>query len=447
MTATASASLGPIRLQPAVSRLNTIALIYGNFITIGGLVFVSIGQAYVLNANLGVPRSEQGVISGDLALWSELIIVLTIGLFGVMADRTSRRLVFAFGLAMLALSYVLYPLAGAVGDLVVYRALNAIGVAATTCLLTVITHDYAREESRGKLLAACAVGGGLGALLITGVFGRLPVFFKAQGLEAVAAGRYTHWLVAILIGLSAVFLVRALKSGTPTHRKERPSFRELIHSGVREARNPRIALSYASAFVARGDLMIVGTFLVLWGTIAGLEQGMSTPQAVAAGTMLFVITQIATLAWIPVLGMIMDRLNRVTAVIVGSALGATAFLSTAVIDNPLDRAYVPVFVLIGIGQISCLLTSQALIGQEAPARKRGAVVGAFSWCGAIGIMASAAIGGRLFDTISPAAPFILVGGGTVAVMLMGIAVRLKSPGRMPARTGKRLDAQTWPGQS
>jgi len=53
----------------------------------------------------------------------------------------------------------------------------------------------------------------------------------------------------------------------------------------------------------------------------------------------------------------------------------------------------------------------------------------------------------LFDTISPAAPFILVGGGTVAVMLMGIAVRLKSPGRMPARTGKRLDAQTWPGQS
>jgi len=429
-----TASLGSIKLQPTVSRLNALALVYGNFMTIGALVFVSIGQAYVLNANLGVPLTEQGVISGDLALWSELVIVLTVGFFGVIADRTSRRSVFVFGLSMLALSYVLYPLAGAVTDLVVYRALNAIGVAATTCLLTVITHDYAREESRGKLLAACAIGGGLGALLITGVFGRLPVFFQQQGLAIVLAGQYMHWLVAALIGVSAVFLLRTLKSGTPIHRQERPSFGALIRSGVGEARNPRIALSYASAFVARGDLMIVGTFLVLWGTVAGREQGMSTPQAVAAGTMLFVVTQIATLVWVPVLGVMMDRLNRVTAVIVGSALGAVAFLSTAFIDNPLDRAYLPVFALIGIGQISCLLTSQALIGQEAPAQKRGAVVGAFSWCGAIGIMAFAAVGGRLFDSFSPAAPFMLVGAGTAAVMLAGIVVRLKSPGRMPARS-------------
>jgi MFS family permease len=90
-------------------------------------------------------------------------------------------------------------------------------------------------------------------------------------------------------------------------------------------------------------------------------------------------------------------------------------------------------VFVSIGQISCLLTSQALIGHEAPAQKRGAVIGAFSLCGAIGIMAFAAAGGRFFDSISPAAPFMLVGAGTAAVMLVAIVVSLKSPGRMPLR--------------
>jgi hypothetical protein len=56
------ASLGPIQLQPSVSQLNVLALVYGNFMTIGALVFVSIGQTYVLNANLGVPLAEQGAI-------------------------------------------------------------------------------------------------------------------------------------------------------------------------------------------------------------------------------------------------------------------------------------------------------------------------------------------------------------------------------------------------
>ncbi|HHQ13411.1 MAG TPA: MFS transporter, partial [Chromatiales bacterium] len=82
---TRSVRFGPVRLQPGVTFGNALALVYGNFMTIGGLVFVSIGQAYVLNANLGVPRSGQGGISGDLAFWSELIIVLTIGVFGVLS--------------------------------------------------------------------------------------------------------------------------------------------------------------------------------------------------------------------------------------------------------------------------------------------------------------------------------------------------------------------------
>lgn len=41
-------------------------------------------------------------------------------------------------------------------------------------------------------------------------------------------------------------------------------------------KNPRILLSYSAAFVARGDQSIIGTFLPLWGTTAGIAMGMDT---------------------------------------------------------------------------------------------------------------------------------------------------------------------------
>ena len=41
--------------------------------------------------------------------------------------------------------------------------------------------------------------------------------------------------------------------------------------------------------------------------------------------------------------------------------------------------------------------------------KRGAIVGVFNLAGAIGILISSGIGGRMFDAIGPSAPFILIG--------------------------------------
>ena len=71
-----------------------------------------------------------------------------------------------------------------------------------------------------------------------------------------------------------------------------------------------------------------------------------------------------------------------------------------------------------------------MIGQEAPRLKRGSVVGAFNICGAIGILIAVGIGGRLFDAVSPAGPFILIGFGNAIVFLMAIIVRIKDPGPM-----------------
>ncbi len=67
--------------------------------------------------------------------------------------------------------------------------------------------------------------------------------------------------------------------------------------------------------------------------------------------------------------------------------------------------------------ISCLYASQALIGQEAPIKERGAVIGAFQFCGALDILFFTGLGGLLFDMWIPAGPFIFVGGASAFVFL------------------------------
>ena len=98
--------------------------------------------------------------------------------------------------------------------------------------------------------------------------------------------------------------------------------------------------------------------------------------------------------------------------------------------RPTARSAIPVFVLLGIGQISAFLGSATLIGQEAPKVNRGSVVGVFNSAGAIGILIASGIGGRLFDTVGPSAPFVLVGFFNGLVLLAAIAVRILSPGSL-----------------
>ena len=74
--------------------------------------------------------------------------------------------------------------------------------------------------------------------------------------------------------VSALVVFLGTKKGPPAEKGELVPWRELVLSGVREGvANPRIALSYAAAFVARSDLVILGTFSVLWGATAAVEQG------------------------------------------------------------------------------------------------------------------------------------------------------------------------------
>ncbi len=92
-------------------------------------------------------------------------------------------------------------------------------------------------------------------------------------------------------------------------------------------------------------------------------------------------------------------------------------------------------VLLGIGQMSAILASQVLVGQEAPAEVRGSVLGVNGVFGAIGILFVSLVGGWLFDAWTPAAPFLLMAVANGALCLWALLLRVRTPVAQQARQG------------
>lgn len=424
-----------LHLQPGVTGLNLSVFLYACVTTIGLLTFVSPGTALVLNVNFGLPISEQGTVTGDLVIVTEIVQLLIFGVVGVLADKIGRRELFALGILIMGVGYLLYPFAESVSELVVYRAIYALGLGASTGMLGTILADYPQDKSRGKLVAIGGFFNGIGVLLVTVVFGRLapPALIEA-GFDAVQTTRIVHFIVFGACALSALIYMLGLKKGTPADKEERLPFKQLMVSGYTEARNNlRIALAYAGGFVARSDQVVLGTFTVLWGTVAGISQGLDPAIAAARGAGLFGIAAGASLIWLIPLGAFMDRFNRISGVIFCMGVAATAYISMLLVDDPLAPESIKYFALLGAGQISAFFGATTLISQEAPRLSRGSVVGAFNTCGAIGIFVASGLGGRLFDAVGPEAPFVFIGALTLFVFLFAIVVRIKAPGHIPGR--------------
>ncbi len=414
-----SAKFGPVRLESGVSTGNMWTLVYAAFVSIALVTAMAAITPFVLTANLGIAEAEQGKALGTLALWQELALILVYSPLGVLADRYGRKVIYVIGFLTLATGYLLYPFATTLTELSLFRIVYAVGIGAVTGMFATIIADYAQTEDRGKLTAILGFLNGLGIVAVTLVIAKLPAIFVAGGATDIEAGRNALWIAAGLCSLSALILGLGLKGGKPSQAKERKPFVAMMAEGMGAAKsNRRIALAYVSAFVARGDVAIVGLFAIAWGKQAAIGDGLSPSEAISAGTIPFVIAQSAALLWPLALAVPLDRWPRLFGLGVAMALGAVGYCLLYFVDDPLSGAAIPFFILLGIGQISAFLGAQTTISKEAPEAIRGSVIGAFNFSGAVGILVLTVIGGWLFDEVAPWAPFVLVGvlNGVVAVM-------------------------------
>ncbi len=410
--------------MPGIRPGDAAALLLAVITNISMITYFTFMQPYVLTEILHVPEGRQGVLTGNLGTLQEIIALLLMSFVGALSDTTGRRLLGAIGFGLIAAGFFLYPLAGSEMQLLAPRLLFGVGVAMVPVVTTACVVAYIQEASRGKWSATVSVCNSMAIVFVMVVMSKIPVWLTARGLDAALAGRYAYWTGAVISVLAVPLAYYRLRETTLAPAQDRKSIFSQVADGLRLARgNARLPLAYAAGVIGRGDLIVISTFLSLWVVHTGTAAGVSTGQSMARAGIIFAVIQTSALLWAPVMGTLVDRLNRVTGLAMAMAIAAAGYLMMGQVADPFSNSVFAVAVLLGIGENSVLIAAIALVGQETPPRLQGTSVGMFLVMGAVGVIVANSLGGQLFDHWSRTGPFTLMGVLNGCVMCWAAAVR------------------------
>jgi MFS family permease len=380
---------------------------------------------------VGVERAIQGTLSGDLVFYQECIVLLVTPIIGASADKIGRRPLVMLGLALLGLGYAFYPFADSVFMMYAYRTVFAFGIAIVATSITIVNTDYVQDRSRGKWVAVASMTQGIGIFAATQVLRRVPADLAGQGYSETDIARYLFWGCTAICFCVFLIATAGLSRSKPAEARERDSILTLIRAGFDIARNNgRVAVAFAAAFAARGDVLVVGTFTFLWTQQAAEDLGLGMADGYRRGGIIVGIIQGSALTWALVMGFILDKVDRLSGLIIAFTLAAIGYTAFGMADDPFSSSIIVPAILLGIGETSTIIAANALIGQSAPAAVRGAVLGCFALCGAAGILIATSLGGRLFDLWAPGGPFVQM--GVINSLVLAAALTVKFRGRSSA---------------
>ncbi|MCF6274406.1 MAG: MFS transporter, partial [Robiginitomaculum sp.] len=317
-----SVKFGPVHLEPGVTRWNARTYMFSAFWTIGFLSFLSFLQNYILKEHLGIAGNELGRAVGNLALVGEIVLLTVSPFFGALSDKIGRRPIFAMGFLWIGAGFLLYPLASSFSMLLVIKAFMGVGAAALAGMMATVLSDYPQNRSRGIMAAMSGLCNGFGALFMILVLSQLPKLYASKGMSAQEAGTLTFWTLAVMAIVTAGLVFRGLKSGKPGKPQKRKKLPILVKEGFGAAKkNPRLQLALAESFIARGDILMIGTFLSLWLIHTGTNMhGLEITEATKHAGRMSGIVHASALLWTPFFGLILDKFDRATGVVFAMAL-------------------------------------------------------------------------------------------------------------------------------
>jgi MFS family permease len=331
------------------SHLRTVYLLA--FFMIMVAVGTNVLQPYLLTTFLEYPKSAHGGATGTIQLIAEVVMFIFVGFWGIACDRKGRRSVATWGFLIMALSFVLNPLSGSLIVLIGFRGIYTIGIAATTAVLSTVLADYANSKDLGKANAISGIMNGFGAMVGALALGKLPSLYSSLGQDGVSAGWSSYISVAGLCIISAVVVRWGLKGGVFHTGAKRVGLAQITKEGIEAAKRDRgVALAYAAACA----------------------------QGIAAGGALIGIIGGAGLLSAPFIGIMCDRINRVTALAVGLAFNVIGYGLIFFVDDPTGGFIKIAVIFIGFGQVGGTISSQVLIQQHAEPKYRGTIIGFFN---------------------------------------------------------------------
>ncbi len=432
--------LGPIKLAPGVTPREVITFLV--VVAIAGVMvsLLTLLQPLIFSDILHVPAKQQGRLGGALASVQQLMVLIFISLAGALSDRWGRKYMLVLALTGFSIAAVFFPLVSSVAMLFVVRAFFGLSQNGHTAGGPIKMFDYPDNASRGKFMAMTMVCLNLATIVLVGMTGsHLPAWLSASGLSMLGAVHGSFWIIAA-VGVAAALLGlfglqkdrRPRAAGAP--RQGVKDFLKGFGDVYRHALgNPGFATLMITGFVIRTDTTVLQSFVSLWVVNAGHAQGISTLQGLKTAGALTGIQAVTFLIVPVILGILLDRVNRLVGYTCAMGFAGLALMSTMFVHNITAWPIFVVMGVIGVGEAAQTITQQALFGQEAPPHLRGTAYGIFAFTGTFSVVLMTAVSGVLFDKIGYTAPFVLAGALHICFLAIALLFMLTQHRRRAAR--------------
>ncbi|TYC89676.1 MFS transporter [Novosphingobium sp. BW1] len=440
----APARIGPIVLAQGVPVREVFVFLFITGIAVMVSAFINLMQPYVFSEMIGVAPERQGRLAGQLMTVQQAVVLVCVSFAGALADKIGRKALLVFALTGYSLAAVAYPLAGGVVTLFIIRFFFGIASSTHTASGPPKFYDYVDNGSRGKFMALVMIFYGLINILMVGVIGgALPGWLNAAGYDVAQAGTFALWLCgAVGFGaaiITALFLLPDRPAGPPPGSVRAPlmaratsGFRDLTRNFGRivgyTRTNRRFGVLLLTSFVVRTDEAVVGSFFALWITLRGAQEGVSTTEALAIAGTVVALMRVSSFVVPPILGPILDKVDRLFIYILSLVLVGAAFLCAPLVDSVTGWEIFILALFIGHAESTQTIAQQALFGEEAPADLRGTAYGLLAFFGTVSVVVVSFVAGYLFDIIGLTAPFVMIGVlhmifSVVALAYLGVCRR------------------------
>ena len=402
--------------------------------TIMLLVFMNAFQPFLLTEIYDIADDDYGKISGSLTLADEIWSFCFLGIWGLVSDYLSRRLVVCIGFFTSGFALYLFPHGNTIfPGLLLIRLIFAQGSAGLAAMLTALLSDIVHPSSLGIGAGFLAITSGTGALLggICSCWGNSIIGLYSAYLLYCWNDIYTYRYY-IMDFSSEIYTAISLDEKVSTKVSEK-----VVNSLKLLKTQPDLIVSYLGGFTARSGAVVVTSYIALWIARHFSENNLCSsseddvthsnqcgqfvdsnpekrtcPSAFTASSRVSGTAQTAALLGSFLIGFIAHKMkNKIRIGLVYVALfGTISYALALVISDPTESLIYLVASLWGLAEISMIVFVQVLIAQEMKYHPniKGTIAGTFSMCGSLGIIVVTNIGGALFDIWIPQAPFVVM---------------------------------------
>ncbi|MCE3297180.1 MAG: transporter [Crocinitomicaceae bacterium] len=354
----------------------------------------------LLMKSMKISPAQFSVVVSVYAFSAAISGFLTAG----FADKFDRKKLLVFFYIGFILGTLLCGLVNSYALLVVARIVTGIFGGVISSISMAIVVDLFQLNQRGRVMGFLQMGFGISQILgiplslyIANDWGWQSPFFMIVGLAMVIA----------FIGI--IFLKPV------TEHLSMQSGNALIHLW-----NTIKNKDYRIAFLATAFLSIGGFLMMPWGSAFAMNNLEITKQQLP---ILFMIAGISTLAIMPVIGIISDKINKFTLFTIASLwMMVTVLVYTHLVPLPF-WIIVGVNILMMIGIMSRMVPSQALTSSVPDMKDRGAFMSVNSSLQQMAGGLAAILGGMIVvqkNEFSPLEHFDTLGYVVLAAILINI---------------------------